>query len=79
MMEEVSAPIKDCAFSRECCDVRIGKNTFKGDLRNYKIHFENERVKCDVTLSGLSEIFPKTASGSRCTSDLMKTYKRKGI
>ena len=54
-MEEVSAPIKDCAFSRECCDVRIGKNTFKGDLRNYKIHFENERVNCDVTLSGLAE------------------------
>ena len=57
IMEEVSAKIKDCSFSREGCDVKIGKNTFAGDLRNYKIHFENERISCEVSLCGLAESY----------------------
>ena len=44
IMQEVSAKVKDCSFSRKGCDVRIGKNTLSGDLKNYKIHFENERI-----------------------------------
>ena len=37
IFEEVSAPLKDSFFSKEECDIRIGKNIFKGDLKNYQI------------------------------------------
>ena len=57
MMEEVSFKIRDCFFSREGCDVRIGKNYIKGDLNNYVLHFENGRVNCDVKLEGLAESY----------------------
>lgn len=57
IMEEVSVPVKNCNFSRECCDVCIGKNKFKGDLRDYKIHFENDHIKCDVDLLGLASSY----------------------
>lgn len=57
LLEEVSAPMKDCHFSRDRCDIRIGKNTFKGDLKNYTIHFENEKINCDVSLKGLAESY----------------------
>ena len=40
MLEEVSVPIKDCHFSKDGCDVKIGKNYIKGNLTNYTIHFE---------------------------------------
>lgn len=38
--------------SRDRCDVRIGKNTFRGDLHDYHIHFEHEEVSVDVKLTG---------------------------
>lgn len=57
IMEEVSCSIKDSRFSREECDVVIGKNTLKGDLKNYVIHFENDRISCDVSLEGLAESY----------------------
>lgn len=57
VLEEVSFPIKDCFFSKEGCDIKIGNNTFKGDLKNYTIHFENEKVKCDVLLEGLAQSY----------------------
>lgn len=57
LLEEVSFPIKNCQFSREGCDIIIGNNTFKGDLKNYTIHFENDRIRCDVTLNGLAESY----------------------
>ena len=57
MLEEVSFKLKDCHFSKDGCDVKIGNNTFKGDLKNYTIHFENDRVNCDVTLEGLAQSY----------------------
>ncbi|MBQ8696955.1 MAG: hypothetical protein IJ519_04465 [Clostridia bacterium] len=57
MMEEVSCSIRDCSFSREGCEVKIGNNIFKGDLKDYTIHFENQRVNCNVTLTGLAESY----------------------
>ena len=57
LMEEVSASIKNSSFSKEGCNVTIGKNTIQGDLKNYTIHFENEKVQCDVTLNGLAESY----------------------
>jgi hypothetical protein len=42
------------AFSarRDRCDVRIGENTFRGDLHHYDIHFAHDGVAADVTLTG---------------------------
>ena len=54
---EVSAKMKDSFFSKERCDVRVGKNYIKGDLKDYVIHFENDRIQCDVTLNGLAESY----------------------
>ncbi|MBE6589815.1 MAG: hypothetical protein E7643_06510 [Ruminococcaceae bacterium] len=52
ILEETRALPKDCFFSKKRCDVRIGKSFVRGNLRNYKIHFENERIQCDMTLEG---------------------------
>ncbi|MBQ8174915.1 MAG: hypothetical protein IJ009_05870 [Clostridia bacterium] len=57
ILEEVSAPLKDSFFSRKGCDVRVGKNTIRGNLKDYAIHFENDRIQCDVTLKGLAESY----------------------
>ena len=42
------------AFSarRDRCDVRIGENTFRGNLHEYDIHFSHDGVTVDVTLDG---------------------------
>ncbi len=34
------------------CDIHSGENYFIGDLHEYHIHFENERVYADVELTG---------------------------
>ena len=57
VFEEVSAPIKDAFFSREGCDVRVGKSFIRGDLKNYTIHFENGHLTCDVALNGTAESY----------------------
>ncbi len=57
IQEEVSFKVKDCHFSKDRCDVRIGNNRFEGDLKNYTIHFENGRVNCDVSLEGVAESY----------------------
>ena len=41
---------KDCSFSRETCNIKLGESTFEGDLKDYKIHYQTERVVADVTL-----------------------------
>jgi hypothetical protein len=38
--------------SRDRCDVRIGENTFRGDLHEYAIHFSHGEVSVDVKLTG---------------------------
>ncbi len=57
ILEEVSFRIRDCQFSKDRCDIQIGNNTFVGDLKNYTIHFENERIYCDVQLEGAAESY----------------------
>lgn len=57
IMEEVSAGIKNCHFSKDGCDIRIGNNYIRGDLKNYTLHFENDRINCNVTLEGLAESY----------------------
>jgi hypothetical protein len=50
--QEVHAAADAFSASREACDVRIGRNTFAGDLRDYRIHVEVEDLVVDVTLRG---------------------------
>lgn len=57
ILEEVSAPIEECMFERKRCYAKIGNNVIEGDLRNYTVHFENERINCDVTLKGLAKSY----------------------
>ncbi|NKX55820.1 hydroxyneurosporene dehydrogenase [Arthrobacter mobilis] len=38
--------------STDGCDVRIGPNTFRGDLHRYRIHVELEGIEADVVLTG---------------------------
>jgi hypothetical protein len=40
----------DFSASSERCDVRIGPNTFAGDLRRYEIHLEIDDVIADIVL-----------------------------
>jgi hypothetical protein len=42
----------DFAFASDRCDVRVGSNTFEGDLHTYRIHLDIEGVTADVTLTG---------------------------
>jgi predicted secreted hydrolase len=46
------APVGALSASKETCDVRIGPNTFVGDLHSYRVHVEIEDVVADVTLTG---------------------------
>jgi hypothetical protein len=43
---------EDFAFAADRCDVRVGANTFTGDLHAYRIHLDIEGVTADVTLTG---------------------------
>ena len=51
---DITTPVYADAFSAatDRCDVRVGPNTFRGDLHEYVIHAEGEGVVVDVTLTG---------------------------
>ena len=53
----------EMTVSDEKCDVRIGKNLFVGDLRNYKIHVEIDDLVADVDLANTSKPW-KPGSGT---------------
>ncbi len=57
VFEEVSAPLKNTRFSRKRCYVKIGRSTMIGNLKDYAIHFENDNVRCDVSLEGLAKSY----------------------
>ena len=42
----------DFAFAADRCDVRVGANTFVGDLHTYRIHTDIDGVTADVILTG---------------------------
>ena len=50
----VEAHVSPDAFSarRDRCDVRIGENTFCGNLHEYDIHFSHDGVTGDIKLTG---------------------------
>ncbi|MBQ8610621.1 MAG: hypothetical protein IJ412_02820 [Oscillospiraceae bacterium] len=43
--------LKECSFSREKCDIRLGNSYFRGNLHTYEIHYETDRVQADVRLT----------------------------
>ena len=43
---------EEFAASKDRCDVRIGDNSFSGDLHSYKISAQIENVAVDVNLTG---------------------------
>ncbi|MCW2752140.1 MAG: hypothetical protein JWR83_3250 [Aeromicrobium sp.] len=51
-IERTTEAHDDFAFATDRCDVRVGANTFAGDLHAYAIHLEIEDVIADVTLTG---------------------------
>lgn len=51
-METVRVPVEQSHFETACCDIKIGNCSFKGNLTDYKIHFENEKVTADIELNG---------------------------
>jgi len=47
--------------SDKTCDVKIGKNYFKGDLKNYEIHFKDAELTIDAKIKRTTESWrPKT-------------------
>ena len=54
--------------SRDRCDVRIGENTFRGNLHEYDIHFSHGEVTVDVNLTGQIPAWRPT-SGHLCFGD----------
>lgn len=49
---QVNADVKDSSFSKDCCDVRIGPCTVKGDLHHYEIFYKDQELEAQVVLDG---------------------------
>ena len=40
----------EASYDKEKCNVKIKNNYIEGDLHTYKIHYESENIKADITL-----------------------------
>jgi len=47
--------VNEFSASDKKCDVSIGKNYFRGDLKNYEIHFEDTELKIDAKIQRTTE------------------------
>ncbi len=53
--------VEEFSASKDSCNVIIGKNYFAGNLKNYKIHFEDDELTIDVKIKRTTESWrPKT-------------------
>jgi hypothetical protein len=50
--QEAAFTPKDFSASKTSCNVKMGSNTFIGDLHNYTIHVDIADVKADIALQG---------------------------
>lgn len=50
--KECYVPLDQFKAAKDRCDVVMGPNTFKGDLKTYTMHFEMDEVVADVTIDG---------------------------
>lgn len=48
----IMAEAADFNASKDHCEVRIGNNIFRGDLKNYLIQIDSPEVKANINLSG---------------------------
>ena len=48
--ERVSVLASEFSSSTEKCDIQLGGCSAEGDLKNYRVVFENERISAEVTL-----------------------------
>jgi hypothetical protein len=65
----------DFAASKERCAVRVGKNTFEGDLTDYAIHLDFDDVKADLKLHGTTPAWrPATGHSYFLTKDGAKYF-----
>ena len=55
IQDSVTAKIRDCAFDRAKCNVKVGNSFCRGDLKNYELHYESDRVQADVTLKASAD------------------------
>ena len=46
-------PTDQFKAEKEACDVRIGSNWTRGDLRRYELHFEGDGLTADLTFTGI--------------------------
>ncbi len=47
--------VEEFSASKDSCNVIIGKNYFAGNLKNYKIHFEDDELTIDVKIKRTTE------------------------
>jgi hypothetical protein len=65
----------DHKFATDRCQVRIGPNTFAGDLHDYRIHLEIDGVRADVTLTGQVPAWrPETGHIDFGSGDARRTF-----
>lgn len=50
LKDEVRPDISQCSFATDRCCSKVGNCVFEGDLKEYHIHFEGEKITADVTL-----------------------------
>lgn len=48
--KQITYKPEEYSSSTDGCNVTIGKNYFRGDLKNYEIHFEDDEMQMDITL-----------------------------
>ncbi len=53
--------VDEFSASKDSCHVVIGKNYFRGNLKNYEIHFKDEEIEIDAIIKRTTESWrPKT-------------------
>ena len=52
LKDEVRLDMEQCSFAKDRCHVKIGNCIFEGDLTDYHIHFETDRIHAEITLHG---------------------------
>ncbi len=61
ILKEFECKPEDFFASKDSCNVQIGKNYFVGNLKEYKIHLEDEEIKLTANIKRTTESWrPKT-------------------
>ncbi|MDD6320639.1 MAG: hypothetical protein PUA63_07240 [Oscillospiraceae bacterium] len=55
IQDSVSFKKTECSFDREKCCNKLGSSFCEGNLHDYKLHYESDKIRADVTLHSNSE------------------------